>query len=963
MSIGTINTRTLRSPHKQLELCALTQRYNIDVVGIQEHRIVHNDNNEIQYENLTDGYQLITLSAWRNTIGAAVGGVGVLLSPFARKVLVSVCRTSPRIMKVTLNGNPMTTIIVTYAPTNVTDDDEIESYYNSLTEATKNVPAHNFMVVIGDFNARVGKDYGKFTYHETTNRNGEHLLEYALENNLVITNTTFQKKSSKLWTCELPNGYRAQLDYILVRNKWKNSVIDSVVYNSFASIGSDHRIVSAKLRLSLRANKSPPKKIKYDWSKLASDPDLQERYTVEIKNRFSALCESSDNEDQTARYGFLSQANKETAEKLLPKVQKKHQKALCHDVNVEKARHHLKDAFNKHVTENSTESCLEFEIRKRKLDEAYEKANGEYLDQKLKDYKNANVHQQHKVAWTLINEISGRKKSRSGRLKGATKEERVKSWHDHFQQLLGNPPIVSEENEEIVKVFEELPIRTDPFDTLEYQKAKNAIKEGKSFGEDGVPPEVIKRCNLDEIILDFCNQALLNNRKPDQWSILNLIPVPKSGDLSNTANYRGISLSSIVAKTYNRMLLNRIRPHLDDKLRPNQCGFREHRSTVSQILALRRLIEGIQDKNLSAVMTFIDFKKAFDTIHRGKMIKILTAYGIPDTIVKAIDDTYHNTKAKVITPDGDTDEFRIFGGVLQGDTLAPYLFIIVLDYCLRTAIEGREEQLGFTINPRRSRRVGPLMITDLDFADDIALVSDTVLKAQELLERVESAALRVGLHMNAKKTKCMVFNQQQEVALKTSTGTTLEVVENFKYLGSWMQSSMQDINTRKAQAWHASNKLTKIWKSNLPRATKVNIFQATVESILLYGSETWTVTTKVRKILDGCYTRLLRSALDVGWQSHTSNKELYGDLPRVSDKIKKRRLQFAGHCLRSSGQVVSDLVLWTPMHGKRSVGRPTRTYVDLLCQDTGQTPAELKTCMEDRRVWRAISDVRQMSTE
>ncbi len=77
---------------------------------------------------------------------------------------------------------------------------------------------------------------------------------------------------------------------------------------------------------------------------------------------------------------------------------------------------------------------------------------------------------------------------------------------------------------------------------------------------------------------------------------------------------------------------------------------------------------------------------------------------------------------------------------------------------MRSAIDGREEQLGFTINPRRSRRVGPLMVTDLDFADDIALVSDTASKAQELLDRVETAAMRVGLHMNAKKTKCMIFN-------------------------------------------------------------------------------------------------------------------------------------------------------------------------------------------------------------
>ena len=117
--------------------------------------------------------------------------------------------------------------------------------------------------------------------------------------------------------------------------------------------------------------------------------------------------------------------------------------------------------------------------------------------------------------------------------------------------------------------------------------------------------------------------------------------MPKSGGLSVTFNYRGISLSSLVAKTFNRILLNRIRPHLDDKLRPNQCGFRENRSTIEQILALIRIVEGINaEKNLPARVTFIDFKKAFDTIHRGKMLKILKAYGSPEIVIDAIQDSY-----------------------------------------------------------------------------------------------------------------------------------------------------------------------------------------------------------------------------------------------------------------------------------------------------------------------------------
>ena len=134
-------------------------------------------------------------------------------------------------------------------------------------------------------------------------------------------------------------------------------------------------------------------------------------------------------------------------------------------------------------------------------------------------------------------------------------------------------------------------------------------------------------------------------------------------------------------------------------------------------------------------MVFVDFRKAFDTINRQKIIKILTAYGIPTQIVQAISDMYMDTRARVQTPDGLTDEFQIKTGVLQGDTLAPYLFIIVLDYALRKAIGDQGNQLGFTIKPRQSRRLHA-QVTNVDFADDIALISNEIKEAQELLNRV-----------------------------------------------------------------------------------------------------------------------------------------------------------------------------------------------------------------------------------
>ena len=422
----------------------------------------------------------------------------------------------------------------------------------------------------------------------------------------------------------------------------------------------------------------------------------------------------------------------------------------------------------------------------------------------------------------------------------------------------------------------------------EFRRVKSTLKLGKAAGPDNIPPEVFKTCDFDEICLDLCNDALTKNDKPELWSFMNIVPVPKSGDLSKTDNYRGISLICIIAKMYNRLILNRIRSVIDLRLRTNQNGFRPTRTTVAQILALRRIIEGVKSNNLKAILTFIDFKKAFDSIHRGKMIRILKAYGIPPNLLQAIEKMYTNTKARVISPDGETDMFEITAGVLQGDTLAPFLFIIVLDYALRKAVTGKEEELGFTIAPRRSRRHPKQVLTDLDFADDISLLSDEIEQAQELLLRVERECNKVGLGINAKKTKVLPFNTENPTTLHTTDGTEIEFVEDFKYLGAWVESTEKDISIRKALSWRSMNKMSRIWSSNMKRDLKVRFFTATIESILLYGCESWTLTEAQERSLDGTYTRMLRKALDVHWSSHTPNCELYGKLPRVSDKIAAR---------------------------------------------------------------------------
>ena len=132
---------------------------------------------------------------------------------------------------------------------------------------------------------------------------------------------------------------------------------------------------------------------------------------------------------------------------------------------------------------------------------------------------------------------------------------------------------------------------------------------------------------------------------------------------------------------------------------------------------------------------FHEYTKAFDSIHRKKMEQILLAYSILKETV-AITIFYRNTKVKVRSPDRDTKYFDIVAGVQQGDTLAPYLFIICLDYELRTSID-KIKQNGFELTKKRSRRYPAKTITNADYADDIAILANTPNQAETLLHSLD----------------------------------------------------------------------------------------------------------------------------------------------------------------------------------------------------------------------------------
>ena len=177
------------------------------------------------------------------------------------------------------------------------------------------------------------------------------------------------------------------------------------------------------------------------------------------------------------------------------------------------------------------------------------------------------------------------------------------------------------------------------------------------------------------------------------------IPIYKKGSASDPGNYRGIALISACARLYNRMLLDRLRTVLDQHLRYNQNGFRPLRSTAQHVLAVRRLFETVrttQDAKLVAI--FVDFCNAFDSVSWDQMEAILYAYHVPSDLVRAVMSAYHGVPAVILNTDGEvTNEAKsnLSVGVLQGDTLAPFLFILVMDFVLRKAMVEWLSHLAF----------------------------------------------------------------------------------------------------------------------------------------------------------------------------------------------------------------------------------------------------------------------------
>ena len=587
---------------------------------------------------------------------------------------------------------------------------------------------------------------------------------------------------------------------------------------------------------------------------------------------------------------------------------------------------------------------------------------------KMEELQLADSKGDYSTTWKIIHDLSGKDRNPKVKVKmrdGAppkSDKDLLAEWQAYFSSLLNNDN--GQAPSDLPQpAAQDLPIHDHPPTLEETLEAIRQMKTNKAAGLDcAITAEALQGGGdaMADVIHCFCAEVYSNLTPPDQWITSVIVPLPKKGDLSLMTNYRGISLLSIAAKVYNKILLNRIRDEVDPILRKNQAGFRPGRSCAQQIHILRRVLEGFRDYQLPLVVTFIDFKKAFDSINRKVMFAVLRHYGIPEAVVNAISVLYKNSKSAVMVDGGLSDPFDVTTGVLQGDVLAPFLFVVLVDYLLKKATSQLDS--GVVTHPRRSRRHPAKSLNDLDFADDIALLESSISRAQAQLTKTAEAAADLGLVISAPKTEYMTVNCNPQPALQVY-GDPINHVSDFRYLGSMVASGSSDLKRQKSLAWCAFWKLEQLWKSpHISITTKVKLFNTTCVTILLYGCESWVISQDMENKINAFATSCYRVMLNVKRTDHVLNTIVYSMTNTVPliHLVRQCHLKFLGHILRmSKEEPARSYALYIPTIGKRRPGRPRTSYLNYVQRLLGDNEGamqeqQIAAFADDRRVWRNL---------
>ena len=658
--------------------------------------------------------------------------------------------------------------------------------------------------------------------------------------------------------------------------------------------------------------------------------ETRDEFRLTLQNRYAALHAANDTPTVEGMWSNIKRTYVETCEAVLGKRERRQKPWMRDDTWIKiEERKTLKDRLNQARTRNE-----KIQLQKQYSEKAHEVKTSirsdkrKYTDDLATTAEDAAARGDIKLLYSTTKQLSGRYtssnkplKDRDGKLVTEV-EEQLRLWREHFKKVLNSDP--PNDRPDLRDPMDPLDIRTDAITKGEIQNAIKKLKTGKAAGIDNVPPEAIKEGGQFSVnILHPLLDKIWNDEEiPADWKKGLLVKLPKKGDLSQTTNWRGITLLSIPSKILTRVMLDRMKDALDSRLRDEQAGFRKERSCTDQIATLRMIIEQSIEWNSSLYMNFVDFRKAFDSVDRDVAWKILRHYGLPEKFINIIKTLHNDFSCQVIHNGSLTEPFDVTAGVRQGCLLSPLIFLVVLDWVTRTAYGGAPTGIRWTFQRR---------LDDLEYADDLCLLAHRLQDIRQKTESLSKAANQVGLHINAGKTKVMRVHSRQVGGVSVD-GNDLEDVNEFTYLGSLVSTSGgtdEDIKARIKKARQVFAQLRPIWKSRIYSLhVKLRIFNSNVKSVLLYGSETWRITktlvNRVQVFVNGC----LRRILNIRWFDRVSNKTLWERASQdgIEIQIRRRKWRWIGHTLRKPDSNTTKMALeWNPQ-GQRRRGRPTQTW-------------------------------------
>ena len=861
------------------------------------------------------------------------------------------------------------TIVNVYAPTMTYPDEEKEAFYAQLHGIIESIPKTDKLVLLGDFNARVGDDYstwspvlGKFGKGQQ-NSNGELLTCLCAEFELAITNTYFMQPDNHYYSWTHPRSKRSHLlDYIIVRCKDLQEVKNTRAMRG-PDCHTDHYLVCSSFGFNVKPKYHKQKTLRK--RKLNIKYLDKEEYRKKLAEATTAALRTCSDEAESPNelWREIRDATFEAAVEVLGYT--KRPNADWFNENDQEIRKNIAErnqALQAKLSNPTASNQEKLKKARSKLQRNLREMENDWWLQKADEMqKMADVNNSAGFFGSL-KEVYGPRAQMSNTLLSADKcstitepEQLTQRWREYFDGLLN---MESTTEEDALNHMTALPSQQDmnKEPTIgEVTEAINSTKMNKSPGIDGIPAEIYKYGGelLTTKLHHLIKECWRTKTLPQEFKDVMIIPIYKNkGDYRDCSNYRGISLLSIAGKIMAKILQKRLSVLAETVLTESQCGFRQERSTIDMIFSLRQLQEKAIEQHRDLYIVFIDFRKAFDTVDRTTLWKVLRIFGCPDHFVELVKQFHEGTIGRVTVGNRESDEIRVNHGTKQGCVLAPTLFTLFLTTVLlqlwqeihegvfiRTRAEGKLFNLARLKAKTKTRKE---LIMDLLFADDTALVAHEELHIQEMVNCFSHTAQKIGLQINIGKTEVMyqpapdnVHPREPSIKIK---GEELAVVTTFKYLGSTIANNNRvdkEISCRIQNASASFGKLEKrLWSRNGIRLeTKCKVYKAVVLPALLYSSETYTLYRGHIRKLETVQQRHLRRIMKIRWSDHVSNIEVLkrANMDSIESVLATSQLRWTGHVLRMREDRIPRMLLYGELeNGSRRVGGQKLRYKDVI---------------------------------